>query len=827
MEHIFEAIQFKYSFRDYQQRALNELQAHFTDSKLHIVAAPGAGKTILALEVMLRLGKPTLILAPTVGLRQQWITRFSADFKGSEAVSISDDLTNPATLTVATYQSLYSIWRHQQSADLFTALRRVAFGTLILDEAHHLKKAWLTPIIQLQQHFPLARTVSLTATPPYDVPASSWNRYIQLCGEIDIEIPVPELVQTGDLAPHADFIYFSTPHKTQTASIREMQRASTQMFDELLHNETLIAAVCLHPAILDLQSEFILQHFDEYCILLNYLLQNKIPLPGLTLQSTHPFSMSDMSTLLTMCLFSDAKHYRLHQPFFSALRNQLNALGAIDKKRVQLQDTKELQSLLTRNQSKMESVCEIIKQESATLKESLKLVVIADLILEQALELPPGETFPHLGVIPLFLTLYHPYTASIIVLTGEIIIIPTRLENALRALCRTANIPDCAVYIEPLALRFDSAKVVFSAGYQKNAITLITELFRTTDISILIGSHAYIGEGWDAPFINTLIMASSISSFVSSNQIRGRAMRTSAIQPEKCANIWHLVCTENIGENQFALGSDFRSLARRFQAFEGLYLDANRIGIGISRYKIADNPYSQEELTQLNNTMFTHANARADTIQRWQLALPSYHYVRETPLSALAHTETLASLAPKTFPLRAWYYRLLKKDFSLFLLAKRDFVTRAIRALQQSLIHFCLLRSEVQLNFTTQDGESVYTLQHATFQEQQLFHASLRELLQPIEHPRYLFLYRKHYYAVPKILAQTKERALFFTRRLNVRRLIYTHTPEGRQTLLTAKLAERGFAVKWNQLAPPTSSAITTKTQIDVLQAQLHKEHFL
>ena len=53
--------------------------------------------------------------------------------------------------------------------------------------------------------------IALTATPPYDSTPEAWNRYISLCGEIDEEIHVPQLVEEGTLCPHQDYIYFTYP----------------------------------------------------------------------------------------------------------------------------------------------------------------------------------------------------------------------------------------------------------------------------------------------------------------------------------------------------------------------------------------------------------------------------------------------------------------------------------------------------------------------------------------------------------------------------------------------------------------------------------------
>ena len=105
-----ENIKFKYDWREYQSRVLNELHEHLDDDHLHIIAPPGSGKTVLGLEVALRLNKPTLIFTPTVAIRNQWIQRFIELFLQTEQKPewISRDIKNPKFLTVTTYQALHA-----------------------------------------------------------------------------------------------------------------------------------------------------------------------------------------------------------------------------------------------------------------------------------------------------------------------------------------------------------------------------------------------------------------------------------------------------------------------------------------------------------------------------------------------------------------------------------------------------------------------------------------------------------------------------------------------------------------------------------------------
>jgi hypothetical protein len=66
-----------------------------------------------------------------------------------------------------------------------------------------------------------AQTVSLTATPPYDVDYSEWERYEELCGPIDEVISIPELVSNGDLCPHQDFIHFSLLRENENEMLKK------------------------------------------------------------------------------------------------------------------------------------------------------------------------------------------------------------------------------------------------------------------------------------------------------------------------------------------------------------------------------------------------------------------------------------------------------------------------------------------------------------------------------------------------------------------------------------------------------------------------------
>jgi len=194
-------IKFKYSWRKYQQRVLEELQDHLTDRHLHVIAPPGSGKTVLGLEVAIRLNKPTLILAPTIAIRNQWIQRFCELFLQINLTPdwISRDIRNPKFMTVVTYQGLHAAcnnWRIEEveiddeeeieengngnstNAELdniVNGLKSQNIKTIVVDEAHHLKNDWWQTLTKVKDKLdPII--VGLTATPPYDVQMKKSSR---------------------------------------------------------------------------------------------------------------------------------------------------------------------------------------------------------------------------------------------------------------------------------------------------------------------------------------------------------------------------------------------------------------------------------------------------------------------------------------------------------------------------------------------------------------------------------------------------------------------------------------------------------------------------
>ena len=122
----FGALQLSGSLRPYQRIALDAFEADRAAGRTstHLVAPPGCGKTVIGLEIVRRLDRPALVLAPTATIAEQWeeklalFTDTPAAFTGA---------TGP--LYVLTYQAVC------QTADPGGALRAAAQERLLAERA--------------------------------------------------------------------------------------------------------------------------------------------------------------------------------------------------------------------------------------------------------------------------------------------------------------------------------------------------------------------------------------------------------------------------------------------------------------------------------------------------------------------------------------------------------------------------------------------------------------------------------------------------------------------------------------------------------------------
>ena len=880
--------EFRWPWRDYQARVLGELGQHLDDNRLHIVAAPGSGKTVLGLEVMRLLARPTLILAPTLTVRNQWIDRFVSLFlpPGAECPDwISTDIRTPRLLTVATYQALHAASTgcgekteedpeddDDTSADqdgapsaqannsAVRALRAAGIGTIIVDEAHHLRREWWTSLQRLRDHLSDATLVALTATPPLDVPPVEWDRYRRLCGPVDAEVSVPELVKRGDLCPHQDYVYMALPTATEAAQIREFRQAVEQFRQAIVADGAFISAVEAHPWVSGPEAhieELLAEPADFSAMvifinaarggvsdgLLDILGVRGARLPALTLEWLEP--------LLQRMLYTDAELLADQGSALERVRKTLSGIGAIQRRRVNLRNPENITRLLGRSVGKLDGIVEIVRHEAAGLGDELRLTVLADYIYLGLMPGPDGVAPgpPRLGVVPIFERLRQacPDAVRLGVLTGSLVIIPRSAERALRGAAERDGIARDALCLKPLGHAPDYMSVTMLGGHERRLVRLMTRLFDAGAVSVLVGTAALLGEGWDAPSINSLVLASSVASYMLSNQMRGRAIRTQPLNPDKTANIWHLACIEPGSTDP---GQDMAALARRFEAFVGVSPDDTLIQSGIDRLGLGDPPYGVEGVAEINDRVMLQAADREALKHRWRVALDAgdrYQRVvselRAEPASlprGFILGQTISALAIQAVTTgTAVFFGGLRLGMeaasygagpatvltilagaaglgaaiaipgtlkALWLAYRHGPVASSIRQIGRvvldSLSHAGVIKTPLKkmaVNARTFRSGGVHcSLIGGTTYEASVFLDAMQELLDPVENPRYLLLRRDtlrrgaiDYHAVPTPIGRNGDDARYLTDRWRKAvgrcELVYTRNPEGRKTLLKAR----------------------------------------
>lgn len=102
---MFTSLSFRLPFRKYQGMILEQMQGQ-SDSKYHIVAPPGSGKTIVGLELIRRFDAPAVVFAPNTVIQTQWREKLGLFLPEGAALDewVSLEPERLAPINIFTYQ---------------------------------------------------------------------------------------------------------------------------------------------------------------------------------------------------------------------------------------------------------------------------------------------------------------------------------------------------------------------------------------------------------------------------------------------------------------------------------------------------------------------------------------------------------------------------------------------------------------------------------------------------------------------------------------------------------------------------------------------------
>ncbi|CAM3589524.1 Type III restriction enzyme, res subunit [Vibrio aerogenes CECT 7868] len=874
----FNSMKFCHPWHPCQQRVLYAVKQHLCDRRLHLVAAPGAGKTVLGLEVFRMLGKPAMVLSPTRMIRNQWIDRledFCETDTPRELPWVSRSFHQPGILTATTYQALLTrfpgecrdeepeiqqIRKNPAEDDIhhfIAVLEQHHIRVLILDGVNQLRAEWWRALKTVCDNFPDMTLVTLTATPLYDVREPDRIEYEQLCGPVDEEISVPELVKAGILCPHQDFIRACDATVTEQKQIEDYDRQVLTVCQSLLNSREFEQIVCAHPWLhqTDIESD-VVKSPDIAIALMSFLKARHCP-DGQALMQVFALTSQDIpqldrqlwQVLIDSVLFSDTFQHPQHlQPFVLQLQALLQDKGLLEKRVLSLESSSPATHFLSSSVAKIDACIDIHQLEYQQRGQDLRQAILTDYIRDEMLGSGQNNGEIKLGAWPVFeaLASCSPVPDQLALLTERLTLLPSGL------------LPSLLMFIDPQQVRtelladeqgYQGSRYVESCYVKVSAppdqlSEAMTALFTSGKIKVLVSTSALLGQGWQVPVLNSLILASSAGSPVLTNLMRGRAMRFDPQNPHQVSAIWHLVALNTRSVSGF---SDLLNLIRRFDSFTGLSEKDNSVESGFSRMDLnhlmlpsiagqkisvsAHNRQTEARFRQLVQieSRWHHALAADSSDGR---VMPAVTMVRKPEIRAHVLRHAFSWLTSQVFgpvllalsyayvfpPVWTYTMTFVVLIVAGVLLYKLPETVKTLRmlcrylpadsalyqignALRDSLCQSGLIKTPMmQLKVRRArmpDGRFHLCLTGGTYYDASLFADCLAEIFAPVETPKFLLVCSgalskcRDYYAVPRRFASGKETTQIFSRNWNKSvwpsELIDTESVEGRKVLLKAR----------------------------------------
>ena len=682
-----------------------------------------------------------------------------------------------------------------------------------------------------------------------------------MCGEIDEEITVPELVKEGTLCPHQDYVYFAFPTKEERAQLDQFDKQKLNFLTKLSRDINFSNTIQSSPALSgQIGYDDLLANPKYLSATLIFLRSKELPFPQrfqelLSAKTLPTFTLEWFETLLNGVIFQVPNWYGFTEEAFNQLKSDLKANGLIERNQVKLIRNKKQDVLLNQSLGKLNAVRDIFKAEYHSLENNLRQLVLTDFIRKD-FQIHLGDNsaqFTQLGVLSYFESIRREiieqsWTVPVAVLTGSLVIIPTSAKEHLERL-----IPNSRLSYDVIGqLSQEDYLKVSVSGSHHDLVTTLTQLFQEGHIQVIIGTKSLLGEGWDAPCVNSLILASFVGSFMLSNQMRGRAIRVWPDNPNKTSNIWHLVSInlsprrwfdfqdekekydETLELQLYALSPDLDLLDRRMTQFLGLHYQEPTIESGIDRLDLNQITFSRKGLEKLNQNAITLSQKRQELKDRWQQALPLYEEMEVVnqveidkqflPLVYL--NDWMKAFAATYFIIDLGRYLIVGKPFDqslpIFLLVLlvlaifwgRYFIYKSPykrleifgKAIHQALLDSGQIETKESAPRVVKDSkQAIYNaiyLKGASMREKEIFAQTMTEFFAPIENQRYI-LKASHkvkdqteFFAVPSMFEKRKADAESFLRHiqksLGKYDLIYTRSVQGRSILLEARIKALG-----------------------------------
>ena len=541
------------------------------------------------------------------------------------------------------------------------------------------------------------------------------------------------------------------------------------------------------------------------------------------------FDLSWFEILLKNVLVKDRKNYEYYEETLSNYEKKLNQIGAIEKKNISLVDNKSIQKYFVNSLGKLNSIIKIIDIEQKNLQQDLRMVVLTDYIRKEYLT-SEDIKIDKIGVLPIFKMVSNEKPdLNVAVLTGSLFVIPKFITEDLCELCVKAGLETDKIKFSNFVINQNYVQLVMPEKMKNSVMNCISKLFELGKINLIVGTKSLLGEGWDEPCINSLILATFVGSFMLSNQMRGRAIRVND-NPTKTANIWHLVCVcDSLDGTANIENTDFNLLNRRFKSFTGVGYDNPNVSSGIERIGNFVGPFSETKIDNYNSFMEKTSNDRQKMFEIWQNAVENksdnMQMTEELQMEEVEpfKSEWLVSknliiciiIAVILFPIfiigiiPRFLTFLVEVGFIVYIVLKIRRIKKlsnpaeTVKVISEVLLE-ALVRnkqiktqmSKIKVKTSNENSGVTAWIEGANLQESNIFISNLTEIFSKTNNQRYILSTKRNnftrFYNVPKLFSVNKTTAEFFTsiwmKKIGKVELIYTKNAEGRKELLKARM---------------------------------------
>ncbi len=166
----------------------------------------------------------------------------------------------------------------------------------------------------------------------------------------------------------------------------------------------------------------------------------------------------------------------------------------------------------------------------------------------------------------------------------------------------------------------------------------------------LVGTRAFLGEGWNAPCVNCLVDLTGAATGVSVRQMRGRSLRLDPRDPEKVASNWDIVC---VAPGHAQGDADYHRFVRKHRHLHAP-ADDGTLEAGVGHVHPDLSPFAPPPATafpDIARAMVRRAGDRDAARARWRIGAPyAGHEVATLVLRPRRDTPTPPAAPPEQAP---------------------------------------------------------------------------------------------------------------------------------------------------------------------------------